>query len=331
MADDAQSWSKPVIDPSSCDGVASRGAVILHDGFEDPAALARVIVQPCLGCGAPLSLPLRTVLDDRTAVRNRDAQRAAIVAAYGWLERRLGDLVGVTTALGLSAYALDVRCDRCGASHLAGFGYGEVQPARYLASFDGLVLLARGPLRPVPIALGELHLRPLRTDDAEALLAYLQEPAVTALTSYPEITRPFVDAMIARAQSRWADGELSKWALARSDDDRLVGTCGFNEWSRVHGWAEVAFDLAVPQWGRGAMSRAVAAVLEVAFEHARVDRVHAYVRVDNARSRQLLQRAGFAHEGCLRSFRVCRGQRFDFDLFALLRAQWHARAVPGEV
>ncbi|MBX7084704.1 MAG: GNAT family N-acetyltransferase [Nannocystaceae bacterium] len=327
MADDAHSWSKPVLDASSCGGERSGAAVILHDGFEDPAALARTIVQRCLDCGAALSLPLHSVLDERNAARNRGAQRPAIVAAFGLVERRLGELVGVTTALDTSAYVLEVRCDDCGAIHLAVFGYGEVQPARYLASFHGMLSCAHGTPRPVTLALGDVTLRPLLPSDAPALLEYLQDPAVTERTSYPEITPGFVDAMIARARARWADGELSRWALARSDDDRLVGTCGFGEWSRVHGWAELAFDLAPAQWGRGVMTRAVAAVLQVAFERARVQRVHAYVRVDNARSRQVLLRAGFAHEGCLRSFRVCRGQRFDFDLFALLHAQWAARGA----
>jgi RimJ/RimL family protein N-acetyltransferase len=193
---------------------------------------------------------------------------------------------------------------------------------------EAVTSLADTPRNPPQIDLGGAHLRPLRASDAEALYAYLRNPAVTELTSYPEVSLPMVEAMIERSRSRWAAGELSRWGLALTHDDRLVGTCGFNEWSQAHRWAELAFDLAQPQWGQGLMRRAVAAVLHRVFAQDRVDRVHAFVRVDNARSERLLVRSGFVREGCLRSYRVCRGQRHDFHVYGLLRSDWTAAQWP---
>jgi ribosomal-protein-alanine N-acetyltransferase len=177
---------------------------------------------------------------------------------------------------------------------------------------------------PPTIELEHACLRPLRAADADALYGYLRDPVVTELTSYPEPSLAMVEGMIERYRSRWAAGELSKWGVALRSDDRLVGTCGFNEWSRAHRWAELAFELAPPQWGTGLMSRAVTAVLEWTFQQDQVDRVHAYVRVDNTRSQRLLERNGFLREGCLRSYRVCRGQPHDFYVYALLRSDWAA-------
>lgn len=175
------------------------------------------------------------------------------------------------------------------------------------------------------IELDGARLRQFRVDDKDALNAYLQDPIVTELTSYPVMTVPMVEAMIARAVDRWASGEPSKWAVALAPDDRLVGTCGFNDWSQPHRWAELGFDLAPAQWGMGLMRRAVAAALEWAFRperHDRIDRAHAYVRVDNTRSQGLLERSGFLREGCLRSYRVCRGRAHDFFIYGLLRADY---------
>jgi RimJ/RimL family protein N-acetyltransferase len=173
------------------------------------------------------------------------------------------------------------------------------------------------------------RLRPLRAADVDVLYAYLSDPVVTELTSYPVVSMPMVEAMIERAMSRWAAGELSRWGVALPHDDRLVGTCGFNEWSQAHRWAELAYDLAPAQWGRGLMRRAVAAVLQWAFQQDRVDRVHAFVRVDNRRSERLLERSGFVREGCLRSYRLCRGQPHDFYIYALLRSDWRAGQRPA--
>jgi len=98
--------------------------------------------------------------------------------------------------------------------------------------------MADAPQHPPTIELDGARLRPLRAADADALYAYLRDPVVTELTSYPVVSIPMIEAMIERYLSRWAAGELSKWGLALQDDDQLVGTCGFNEWSQVHRWAQ---------------------------------------------------------------------------------------------
>jgi RimJ/RimL family protein N-acetyltransferase len=175
------------------------------------------------------------------------------------------------------------------------------------------------PHHPPTIELDGARLRPLRPTDAPALYTYLHDPAVTELTSFPVITPQFAEAMITRATTRWAAGDLSKWALALDPGDEIVGTCGFNEWSPAHRWAEIAFDLAQPHWGTGLMRRAVTAVLDWAFDRDHIDRAQALVRVDNLRSQRLLERSGFVREGCLRRYRLCRGQPHDFYIYALLR------------
>lgn len=188
--------------------------------------------------------------------------------------------------------------------------------------------MADEPQRPPTIELDGARLRPLRAADAAAFYAYLRDPAVTELTAYPVMSMPMVEAMIERYRSRWTAGELSKWGVALRHDDRLVGTCGFNEWSPAHRWAELAYDLAQAHWGTGLMRQAVDAVLRWTFRQDQIDRVHAYVRIDNRRSQRLLDRSGFVREGCLRSYRVCRGHPHDFFIYGLLRSDWAAAQQP---
>jgi RimJ/RimL family protein N-acetyltransferase len=185
------------------------------------------------------------------------------------------------------------------------------------------------PQHPPTIELDGARLRPLRMADADALYDYLRNPAVTELTSYSDVSLPLAEAMIERSLSRWAAGEPSRWGIALQHDDQLVGNCGFNDFSQIHRWAELAYDLAQPHWGKGLMRQAVAAVLQWAFQHDQVDRVHAFVRADNRRSAVLLERSGFVREGCLRSYRVCRGQRYDFHIYGLLRPDWVAAQQPA--
>jgi RimJ/RimL family protein N-acetyltransferase len=70
--------------------------------------------------------------------------------------------------------------------------------------------MADKPHHPPTIELDGVRLRPLRAADAAAFFAYLRDPLVTDLTSYPVVSVPVVEAMIERSQNRWAAGELAK-------------------------------------------------------------------------------------------------------------------------
>lgn len=77
------------------------------------------------------------------------------------------------------------------------------------------------------------------------------------------------------------------------------------------------------------MHQAVAAAIEWAFRQDRIDRVQAFARIDNLRSQRLLERSGFLHEGCLRAYRVCHGEAFDFHVYGLLRRDRAAARTPS--
>src|SRR5262249_41065238 len=82
--------------------------------------------------------------------------------------------------------------------------------------------MADQPQHSPTIELDGARLRPLRVADADALYAYLRNPVVTELTSYPVASRPMAESIIERSLSRWAAGELSKWGVALQQDDQLV-------------------------------------------------------------------------------------------------------------
>jgi ribosomal-protein-alanine N-acetyltransferase len=168
--------------------------------------------------------------------------------------------------------------------------------------------------------LGELRLRPLRAGDAPAWLAYLSDPRVIEHTSYPELDLSFVEAMLARQLEGYAAATSCRWALA-DGGDRLIGTCGFSNWSLPHAHAELVYDLSREFWGRGLMRAAVRQVLSWAFDAARFNRVHAYVMTSNVPSRRLLESLGFAREGTLRQYRIARGVARDFYVYGLLSTE----------
>ncbi len=186
-------------------------------------------------------------------------------------------------------------------------------------------------MTPPTIELTGIRLRSLRPDDAVAWHAYLSDPLVIEFTSYPVMPLAAVQSMIQRCLEGYASGSSCRWAVARESDDELIGTCGFNALSSSQGWAELAYDLARPCWGRGFMTQAVRACLGWAFEQPEFNRVHAFVMVGNTRSTRVVERACFTREGLLRAFRKCRGQARDYWVFSILRPEWEQtlRAHPG--
>lgn len=166
--------------------------------------------------------------------------------------------------------------------------------------------------------LGELVLRPLRAGDAPAWLFYLSDPRVIEHTSYPGLDLAVVEAMLSRNLEGYTAGTSRRWALADASD-RLVGTCGFSNWSLPHSHTELVYDLAPDFWGRGLMRTAVRQVLSWAFDTARFNRVHAYVMTSNTPSIRLLESVGFLREGTLQQYRVARGVARNFYVYALLR------------
>lgn len=70
--------------------------------------------------------------------------------------------------------------------------------------------------------------------------------------------------------------------------------------------------------GRGMASLAVALVCDHAFGPARLHRLQADIRPENAPSRALVHRLGFRHEGRLRRYLDIDGDWRDHDTFALL-------------
>jgi ribosomal-protein-alanine N-acetyltransferase len=170
--------------------------------------------------------------------------------------------------------------------------------------------------------IGEFRLRALTLLDAPAWHEYLRAPQVIEHTSFPLLDLADVDRMVANQLAGYANGTSCRWAVV-DRNNRLVGTCGFSNWSLPHSHAELVYDLAPAFWGRGLMRTAVEQVLAWAFGIARFNRVHAFVMTSNAPSIRLLEAVGFSREGTLRQFRVARGVPRDFHIYSRLQAALH--------
>lgn len=114
------------------------------------------------------------------------------------------------------------------------------------------------------------------------------------------------------------------WAVARQDTNQVIGTAGFNLWSRTHDRAEISYDLAREYWGKGLMTSLLRLIVKYGFEEMKLKRIQATVVLDNKPSIRVLQKLGFRDEGLLRKYNCLRGKYCDSRMMAILDTDYRS-------
>lgn len=169
-----------------------------------------------------------------------------------------------------------------------------------------------------------LLLRPLTLADTDFIFQHFSDPLVTQyLLDEPPLTdRAGAEEIIHFYLDPSGMSRHNRWGIHHKADDRLIGTCGYHQWSHQNQRAEIGYDLSPAYWGQGVMSEALRRVLAYGFEQMGLNRIQAVVYVENDRSAALLTRLGFAREGVMRDYHALHGQYYDHFLFALLRRDY---------
>lgn len=159
--------------------------------------------------------------------------------------------------------------------------------------------------------VGRYRLRALRVDDAGAWLAILNDPELRRLTSWSVGCVEELAANIVAITTGPRATSTRRWAID-DDDGQLCGTCGFKDWDRAAGSAELMYELAADRRGRGAMSEIATAVVDHGVRDMGLTVISALVMVDNAASIRLLEKLGFKRTAVLPQHRRCGGVVCDF-------------------
>ena len=172
-----------------------------------------------------------------------------------------------------------------------------------------------------------LLLRPLRLDDADALLAIFNDPLVMRYWSTPPWTSSEQAlVLINRDLDGMARGEHIRLGLQRLDSQALIGHCTLFAWSRQSRRAEMGYGMARACWGQGYMDEALRALLQWGFASLDLNRAEADIDPRNTASERSLLRLGFVKEGHLRQRWIVGDEVSDTGLYGLLRSDWGLRS-----
>lgn len=175
-------------------------------------------------------------------------------------------------------------------------------------------------------------LRALRVEDADGVYA-----VVDANREHLRVWLPWVDGTRSAADTRAfllevgvkrAAGQTLAYGLW--EGEALRGILGFHDISVSNGNLQVGYWLSREGEGRGLMTTAVTAMLGVAYDMLRMERVEIRCAVRNRRSWAIPERLGFSLEGVLRHFQRLHGEYVDMRVYSMLEREYRERFAKAE-
>jgi RimJ/RimL family protein N-acetyltransferase len=173
-------------------------------------------------------------------------------------------------------------------------------------------------VEPVELTAGALRLRSWSADDADDVLAAMQDPLLRRWNAIPATTHEDAVAFL-RRRADWSAGDHASWAVVDAATGGLLGSVSLHSIDRLANEAQIGYWTAPGARGRGVAAVATDAVCRWGFGALPIDRIELCHAVENAASGRVAEKAGFTFEGRLRrSYRYGDGVKHDELLWARL-------------
>ena len=151
---------------------------------------------------------------------------------------------------------------------------------------------------------------------------------MTAVARDPDVARhtyvssPFETddavAWIGRYVEGWKDGSCAGFAI-EDEDGAFLGFCALVKINHKESEAEIGYITVPEARGRGIGTRMLRLISRWALAEVGLERVELNIAVDNPASAAIAERAGFRHEGTLRSVYFKDDRRIDLMIYGRLK------------
>lgn len=166
------------------------------------------------------------------------------------------------------------------------------------------------------VVLREIHPRDVegfyRYISSEEVIKYLADSEIPSSPETAKIELMYWGGLFAKRSSVY-------WAIADKKSGEIIGTCGFNSWSREHRRVEISYDLSYQYWGKGIMTSVVAHLTEFAFSRMNARRIQATIVDFNKGSLRVLEKCGYAQEGLMKNFGIINSNSCSFYMYSNTR------------
>lgn len=129
-------------------------------------------------------------------------------------------------------------------------------------------------------------------------------------------TESFIRSVIAQRES----GKGPQYAVFY--ETSICGVCGFHPIDASNNIGSIGYWLGESYSGKGIMTQAVKALLEVGFHEYHLNRLEIACAMDNHRSRAIPERLKFELEGVLREREYLYGKYVDIVIYSMLASEY---------
>jgi RimJ/RimL family protein N-acetyltransferase len=178
------------------------------------------------------------------------------------------------------------------------------------------------------ITTARLLLRDFVAEDWRAVQAYQSDPRYLRYYAWTERPEADVRAFVQMFLDHQAVQPRRKFQLAvtlPAEGGRLIGNCGIRRKPENEFEADIGYELAPDDWGRGYATEAAHAIVAFGFRELGLHRVSSWCIADNVASTHVLEKVGLRLEGRLRENEYFKGSWWDTLLYGLLEQDWHHR------
>ena len=165
-----------------------------------------------------------------------------------------------------------------------------------------------------------LLLRDFNADDWPAVYVYQRDPRYLRLYEWSDRTPEAVQAFVQMFVDQQVEQPHTRFQLAVTlpESGALIGNCGIRLSAAGSHEAEIGYEIAPDQWGRGYATEAVAAIIHFGFMELGVHRISAWLVADNVASARVLEKNRLRLEGRLRDKERYKGRYWDVLMYARL-------------
>ncbi len=177
-----------------------------------------------------------------------------------------------------------------------------------------------------------LVLKRIVPENAEDMYEYASRQDVTRFLLWsPHVNLRETKGYIEYLQREYRKGNYADWGITLRDSGKFVGTIGFANLDLTNNWGELGYVLNPEYHGRGIMTEALGAVLELAFRELSLHRVQLRIMDGNTDSQKLARRMGFVYEGMQRGSVLAKGSYRDVHIFSKLAEDYFSEKRAGTV
>ncbi|MEK4511106.1 GNAT family N-acetyltransferase [Paenibacillus sp. FSL K6-2524] len=113
-----------------------------------------------------------------------------------------------------------------------------------------------------------------------------------------------------------------RWMIEDKESTKVIGTCGFLNYEKIHNRIEIGYDLSPDFWGKGIMTEVANCIIDFGFLRMKVNKIEAKVEPENEASIRLIYKLGFHKEGVLRQHEFEKGKYIDLAVFSKLKSEY---------